>query len=78
MITTEQERAIRAIREAEQNSTKIEIFEKNAASAESVIRQKDAKIEELGKAIEKLRKEAIEIEKKFLKKDNTAAVLMHD
>jgi len=38
MIATEQERAIRAIREAEHNATKIEIFEKNAASAESVIK----------------------------------------
>jgi tropomyosin 2 len=49
MIETEQERAIRAIREAEHNATKIDIFERNAASAESMIKQKEAKIDDLMK-----------------------------
>jgi hypothetical protein len=49
MLTVEQERAINAIREAEQNSTKISMFQKNAEAAEQVIKTKDAKIDNLMK-----------------------------
>ncbi len=38
---------IQAVREAEQNSTKISMFQKNAEAAERIVKTKEQRIDEL-------------------------------
>ena len=57
MLAQEQSRAESAIREAEQSSTKIYMFEQQKEQAEKIAKFKDTKIDELNQVIDQLRKQ---------------------
>jgi hypothetical protein len=63
MLDEEKARAIAAVREAEQNSTKIFMFEHQAETSEQKVIQKEKRIDELTEVIDKLRKQQVETEK---------------
>ena len=67
MLDEEKARAVAAIREAEQNSTKIFMFERQAENSERHVQEKEKRIEELTEVIDKLRKQQIETEKAQLR-----------
>ena len=56
MFGSEQERAVAAVREAEQSSTKIHMFERQAEQAEKQVTTKEKRIDELTEMIDSLRK----------------------
>ena len=56
MLDEEKARAVAAIREAEQGSTKIYMYEKQAESAERQVKEKEKRIDELTEQIDSLRK----------------------
>lgn len=62
MLDEEKARAIAAIREAEQNTTKIFMFERQAQAAEDQVKDKERKIDGLVEQIDKLRKQQVETE----------------
>ena len=63
MLDEEKARAVAAIKEAEQNSTKIFMFERQAESAENKVLDKERRIDNLTEEIDRLRKQQIETEK---------------
>lgn len=67
MLDEEKARAIAAVREAEQNSTKIFMFEHQAETSEQKVIQKEKRIDELTEVIDKLRKQQVETEKSQLR-----------
>ena len=67
MFGSEQERAVAAVREAEQSSTKIQMFERQAEQAERQVKAKEVKIDELTEMIDSLRKQQVEQEKSHLR-----------
>ena len=63
MLDEEKARAVAAIREAEQNSTKIYMFERQTESAQRQVDDKEKRIDDLNDQIDKLRKAQVESEK---------------
>lgn len=57
MLEEEKSRAVAAIREAEQNTTKIFMFERQVQAAEDQVRDKEKKVEGLVEQIDQLRKQ---------------------
>ncbi len=55
MLETEQQRAIRCIRESEQNLAKQDTFKDRIEQLDSQLRLKDEKIKELSKSLETLK-----------------------
>ena len=54
------------------------MFQKNAEAAERIVKGKEQKIDDLLKQIDDLRKDQVEAEKKFLRKDNAATQFVTD
>ena len=67
MLDEEKARAVAAIREAEQGSTKIYMYEKQAESAERQVKEKEKRIDELTEQIDSLRKQQVDAEKAQLR-----------
>ena len=67
MLDDEKARAVAAVREAEQASTKIYMFEKQAENSERHVKEKEKRIDELTEVIDKLRKQQIETAKAQLR-----------
>ena len=67
MFGSEQERAVAAVREAEQSSTKIHMFERQTEQAEKQVRAKEVRIDELTEMIDSLRKQQVDQEKSHLR-----------
>ena len=67
MFGSEQERAVSAVREAEQSSTKIYMFERQAEQAEKQVKAKEVRIDELTEMIDSLRKQQVDQEKSHLR-----------
>ena len=67
MLASEQSKAVAAVREAEQSSTKIYMYEKQTENAEKSAAIKDKKIDELNETVDRLRKQQIETEKAHLR-----------
>jgi len=63
MLDEEKARAIAAVREAEQNSTKIYMFQHQAETSELKVKEKEKRIDELTEVIDKLRKQQVETDK---------------
>lgn len=63
MLDEEKARAVAAIKEAEQNSTKIFMFERQTENAERQVQEKEKRIDALTEVIDNLRKQQIETEK---------------
>ena len=54
------------------------MFQQSQEGADKAHRLKDQKIDELQNAVERLRREAVEAEKRHLEKDDTASLLLKD
>ena len=59
MFGSEQERAVAAVREAEQSSTKIYMFERAAEEAKKEVKDKEVRIDQLTEMIGSLRKQQV-------------------
>ena len=63
MLDEEKARAVAAIKEAEQSSTKIFMYERQSESSERKVAEKEQRIAELTEVIDQLRKQQVETEK---------------
>ena len=63
MLDEEKARAVAAIKEAEQSSTKIFMYERQAETSERQVAEKEKRIAELTEVIDQLRKQQVETEK---------------
>ena len=63
MLDEEKARAVAAIKEAEQCSTKIFMYERQSETSERQVAEKEKRIAELTEVIDQLRKQQVETEK---------------
>ena len=63
MLDEEKARAVAAIKEAEQSSTKIFMYERQSETSERQVAEKEKRIAELTEVIDQLRKQQVETEK---------------
>ena len=63
MLDEEKARAVAAIKEAEQSSTKIIMYERQSETSERQVAEKEKRIAELTEVIDQLRKQQVETEK---------------